>query len=60
MVSGCVTQYFNQTREYSNEEADKKLQGYKCVLSSKATEESMVSDGNNKVDNSVNAPSYNL
>ncbi|XWS50140.1 hypothetical protein CRYUN_Cryun12cG0063200 [Craigia yunnanensis] len=40
-LNGCVTQYFNQTREKSNEEADKKLQGYKCVLSSKATEESM-------------------
>ncbi|XP_022754202.1 aluminum-activated malate transporter 10-like [Durio zibethinus] len=42
-LNGCVTQYFNQIGECtnSNEEADKKLQGYKCVLSSEATEESM-------------------
>ncbi|XWS38181.1 hypothetical protein CRYUN_Cryun19dG0108300 [Craigia yunnanensis] len=42
-LNDCVAQYFNQTGECtnSNEEADKKLQGYKCVLSSKATEESM-------------------
>lgn len=44
-LNGCVIQYFNQTGECTNskEEADKKLQGYKCVLSSKATEESMAS-----------------
>ncbi|XWS61556.1 hypothetical protein CRYUN_Cryun07bG0135400 [Craigia yunnanensis] len=44
-LDGCVTQYFNHSGECtnSNEEADKKLQGYKCVLSSKATEESMAS-----------------
>ncbi|KAK6262694.1 hypothetical protein QUC31_008510 [Theobroma cacao] len=42
-LDGCVTQYFNHRGECtnSNEEADKKLQGYKCVLSSKASEESM-------------------
>ncbi|XVE64632.1 hypothetical protein DITRI_Ditri07aG0116100 [Diplodiscus trichospermus] len=43
-LNGSVTQYFNQTGECTNsneDQADKKLQGYKCVLSSKATEESM-------------------
>ncbi|XVF10339.1 hypothetical protein REPUB_Repub07fG0174300 [Reevesia pubescens] len=42
-LDGFVTQYFNQRGECTDghEEADKKLQGYKCVLSSKATEESM-------------------
>ncbi|GMI76444.1 hypothetical protein like AT4G00910 [Hibiscus trionum] len=42
-LDGCVTQYFNQSGECTNnlEEAGKKLQGYKCVLSSKASEESM-------------------
>ncbi|XP_039045239.1 aluminum-activated malate transporter 10-like [Hibiscus syriacus] len=34
-LDGCVTQYFNQSGECT------KLQGYKCVLSSKASEESM-------------------
>ncbi|XP_022721831.1 aluminum-activated malate transporter 10-like [Durio zibethinus] len=43
----CATRYFNHSGECtnSNEEADKKLQGYKCVLSSKATEESMANFG---------------
>ncbi|XVF51245.1 hypothetical protein PTKIN_Ptkin04bG0169200 [Pterospermum kingtungense] len=36
-IDGCVKQCFTN----NNEEADKKLQGYKCVLSSKGTEESM-------------------
>ncbi|PPD99709.1 hypothetical protein GOBAR_DD03272 [Gossypium barbadense] len=36
-LDGCVTQYFTN----SNGEDDQKLQGYKCVLSSKASEESM-------------------
>ncbi|XVF12906.1 hypothetical protein REPUB_Repub08aG0160300 [Reevesia pubescens] len=42
-LNGCVTQNFNQSGECinSNEEADKRLKGYKCVLSSKAAEESM-------------------
>ncbi|XVE58130.1 hypothetical protein DITRI_Ditri04bG0145400 [Diplodiscus trichospermus] len=42
-LDGCVTQYFNHSGECtnSNGEANKKLGGYKCVLSSKATEESM-------------------
>ncbi|KAL4325247.1 hypothetical protein GQ457_11G025360 [Hibiscus cannabinus] len=42
-LDGCVTQYFNQSGECTNsvEVAAKKLQGYKCVLSSKASEESM-------------------
>ncbi|KAF5935284.1 hypothetical protein HYC85_026413 [Camellia sinensis] len=35
----CVAQYFNNTD--INEETEKKLEGYKCVLNSKATEESM-------------------
>ncbi|OMP02860.1 Aluminum-activated malate transporter [Corchorus olitorius] len=41
-MEGCITQYFNQSGECTNkEQVDKKLQGYKCVLSSKASEESM-------------------
>jgi len=42
-VSGCVAQYFDEAQdEESDKVSDKKLLGYKCVLSSKATEESMV------------------
>ncbi|XP_054808977.1 aluminum-activated malate transporter 10 isoform X2 [Prosopis cineraria] len=38
----CVVQYFNdQTSSVSDDESDKKSLGYKCVLSSKATEDSM-------------------
>lgn len=42
--SGCVNEYFQEGGSLveSNKECQKKLQGYKCVLSSKATEESMV------------------
>jgi len=45
-VAGCVAQYFDGS-ETSDEESDnkvseKELLGYKCVLSSKATEEAMV------------------
>ncbi|KAK7278320.1 hypothetical protein RJT34_23347 [Clitoria ternatea] len=43
-LQGCVTQYFDCTEapEAENEEETRKqLLGYKCVLSSKATEESM-------------------
>ncbi|XP_027364576.1 aluminum-activated malate transporter 10-like [Abrus precatorius] len=43
-LEGCVAQYFdsNEAPEAgSDEESNKKLLGYKCVLSSKATEESM-------------------
>ncbi|KAK8636691.1 hypothetical protein V6N13_124431 [Hibiscus sabdariffa] len=36
-LDGCVTKYFTNT----NGEDDKKTQGYKCVLSSKASEDSM-------------------
>lgn len=43
-ISGCVAQYFggSEASEDSDEMSDKKLLGYKCVLSSKATEETMV------------------
>ncbi|MBA0736775.1 hypothetical protein Gogos_010280 [Gossypium gossypioides] len=47
-LEGCVTQYFNQSGEGTNskeEATDNKLQGYKCVLSSKASEESMANFG---------------
>ncbi|MBA0763273.1 hypothetical protein Gotri_012748 [Gossypium trilobum] len=47
-LDGCVTQYFNQSGEGTNskeEATDNKLQGYKCVLSSKASEESMANFG---------------
>ncbi|KAG5075758.1 hypothetical protein JHK82_057096 [Glycine max] len=39
----CVAQYFggSEASEDSDEMSDKKLLGYKCVLSSKATEETM-------------------
>lgn len=42
---GHVADYFNneENHKISEEELKKKLQGYKCVLNSKATEESMVS-----------------
>jgi len=40
-VPGCVAQYFDGS-ETPDEDSDKQLLGYKCVLSSKATEESMV------------------
>ncbi|XP_050226995.1 aluminum-activated malate transporter 10 [Mercurialis annua] len=38
-LDGCVAEYFNSNE--SDEESDKKILGYKCVLSSKASEESM-------------------
>lgn len=44
-ISGCVAQYFSHSEApeaVSDEESSKKLLGYKCVLSSKATEDSMV------------------
>ncbi|KAK8284062.1 hypothetical protein V6Z11_D08G128900 [Gossypium hirsutum] len=47
-LDGCVTQYFYQSGEGTNskeEATDNKLQGYKCVLSSKASEESMANFG---------------
>ncbi|KAI9076776.1 hypothetical protein K1719_041252 [Acacia pycnantha] len=41
-LDGCVAQYFiDQTSNVSDEEYDKKLLGYKCVLSSKGAEDSM-------------------
>ncbi|XWS32016.1 hypothetical protein CRYUN_Cryun23aG0124700 [Craigia yunnanensis] len=41
--AGCVTEYFidNGKLTSSEEDLNKKIQGYKCVLNSKATEESM-------------------
>ncbi|XP_009359585.2 LOW QUALITY PROTEIN: aluminum-activated malate transporter 10-like [Pyrus x bretschneideri] len=42
-LDGCVADYFNDSGDFagSDKESDKKLLGYKCVLVSKATEESM-------------------
>ncbi|BFG32048.1 hypothetical protein CerSpe_183220 [Prunus speciosa] len=42
-LDGCVAEYFNDSGGLadSDKESDKKLLGYKCVLSSKATEEAM-------------------
>ncbi|KAI5601199.1 hypothetical protein BDE02_01G076700 [Populus trichocarpa] len=42
-LDGCVDEHFNYNGELkdSDKQPDKKLLGYKCVLSSKATEESM-------------------
>ncbi|KAL5747704.1 hypothetical protein ACOSP7_024720 [Xanthoceras sorbifolium] len=39
-LDGCVSQYFDHSDEKSDSE-DKALLGYKCVLNSKATEETM-------------------
>lgn len=45
-TAGCVAEYFKKkdlsTNENEDEEANGKLQGFKCVLNSKGTEESMV------------------
>ncbi|XP_027189735.1 aluminum-activated malate transporter 10-like isoform X2 [Cicer arietinum] len=38
-LQGCVDQYFEA--QTANEESNKKLMGYKCVLNSKASEDSM-------------------
>jgi len=43
--SGCVAEYFkdgDDADDSTDKECQKKLRGYKCVLSSKATEDSMV------------------
>ncbi|XP_059645383.1 aluminum-activated malate transporter 10-like [Cornus florida] len=42
-LDGCVAEYFSDSEGTTNskEGCDKKLQGYKCVLNSKATEDSM-------------------
>lgn len=40
LIAGCVTEYFKENG--SEEDLKKKMQGYKCVLNSKAAEESMV------------------
>ncbi|XVF22342.1 hypothetical protein REPUB_Repub12eG0164200 [Reevesia pubescens] len=45
-LDGCVTEYFKDDGNLtitSEEDINKKMQGYKCVLNSKATEESMAS-----------------
>lgn len=47
-ISGCVCEYFendDDTGEMKNEDQknnNSKVEGYKCVLNSKASEESMV------------------
>ncbi|CAN7000221.1 hypothetical protein Bca4012_050845 [Brassica carinata] len=44
-LDGCVAEYFKKkdvsTNENEDEESNKKLQGFKCVLNSKGTEEAM-------------------
>ncbi|CAN7123801.1 hypothetical protein BRARA_B02540 [Brassica rapa] len=43
-LDGCVAEYFKKdvsTNENEDEETNKKLQGFKCVLNSKGTEEAM-------------------
>ncbi|KAL6322189.1 hypothetical protein AAG906_005135 [Vitis piasezkii] len=42
-LNGCVAEYFHQngTVDSGGEDCSKKLRGYKCVLNSKATEDSM-------------------
>ena len=42
--TGCIAEYFhqNETEVSGGEDCSKKLQGYKCVLNSKGTEDSMV------------------
>lgn len=43
-IAECVAEYFrdDKTSTASDEDCSKKMQGYRCVLNSKATEESMV------------------
>ncbi|CAK9155627.1 unnamed protein product [Ilex paraguariensis] len=43
-LDGCIVEYFKDDRivDVTEEDKGQKLQGYKCVLNSKATEESMV------------------
>lgn len=45
-VSACVAEYFNSSGGSTDgdKESNKDLLGYKCVLGSKASEESMVCD----------------
>ena len=42
--SGCVSEYFkdDKTKLGNEEDPSKRMQGYKCALNSKATEEVMV------------------
>ncbi|KAK9275734.1 hypothetical protein L1049_023002 [Liquidambar formosana] len=41
-LDGCISEYFDSSEDaVDDEESQKKLQGYRCVLNSKATEESM-------------------
>lgn len=51
-ISGCVAEYFNHCGGFneSGEEAHKKILSYKCVLNTKATEESMVCDRTAEMD----------
>lgn len=41
-LDGCVAEYFQDEEVASKDNTSKKNQGYKCVLNSKGTEESMV------------------
>lgn len=45
-TAGCVAEYFKENEVSTNRNEDKdtnmKLQGFKCVLNSKGTEEAMV------------------
>ncbi|KAJ0250065.1 Aluminum-activated malate transporter 10 [Hirschfeldia incana] len=40
-LDGCIEEYFKKKDVLTNEETNMKLQGFKCVLNSKGTEESM-------------------
>ncbi|OMO64256.1 Aluminum-activated malate transporter [Corchorus capsularis] len=40
-LDACVVEYFKDSGNLSEEDLNKKIQGYKCVLNSKATEESL-------------------
>ena len=42
-LEGYVAEYFSESVEVTEDDLSKKLLGYKCVLNSKATEESLVS-----------------
>lgn len=62
IISGCAAEYFNHSGGLtdSEEEGQKKFLGYKCVLNTKAIEESMVCDRTAKMNIQSMIFIYNL
>lgn len=62
IISGSVAEYFNRSGGLTDceGEAQKVFLGYKCVLNTKATEESMVCDRTGKMDIHFITFIYNL